>query len=128
VRQGVYTFDSSTLGFFILHPSVLVSATVLSGSFECMRRSILDERIKSPSEMSIPMLRGSLIHELVQTVLSSGTSTQLVELIDQLVKGSIEDLWAAKTSEAEMTEELLSTIPRIQEWEETFLTKSMGVS
>ncbi len=49
--------------------SPLVGWFQVGGSFGCARRAVLDERIKS-SDLSMPALLGTMLHQLFQVLLS----------------------------------------------------------
>src|SRR5690349_5678602 len=48
----------------ILHPDHLIAATVVADSFSCLRRAVLQDRVKATSKANPPMLYGNLLHEL----------------------------------------------------------------
>lgn len=93
-----------------------------------MRRTLLDERVKADGETSIAMLRGSLLHELVQDQMVNGPSMDpssgMEAKITDVVRSCTGDLWSTGTSETEMSEELLKALPKIQEWADTYLLAS----
>jgi DNA replication ATP-dependent helicase Dna2 len=69
-------FDSSNRcivdnarNMIILHPDHLVSATVVADSFGCIRRAVLQDRVKATGSASAPMLYGNILHELCQEAL-----------------------------------------------------------
>ncbi|PTB76253.1 Dna2-domain-containing protein, partial [Trichoderma longibrachiatum ATCC 18648] len=53
----------------ILHPDQLISATVVADSFGCMRRAVLQDRVKATSEASPPLVYGTMLHEIFQEAL-----------------------------------------------------------
>lgn len=51
----------------ILNPDVLLSATSVGSSIECLRRAILQLTLEDPrGEPSLPMIVGNIVHELLQ--------------------------------------------------------------
>jgi DNA replication ATP-dependent helicase Dna2 len=53
----------------ILHPDHLISATSVADSFGCLRRAVLQDRVKATGQASPPMFYGTLIHEIFQEAL-----------------------------------------------------------
>lgn len=48
----------------MLHPDVLLSGTLVSGSYKCSRSSVIQERFGGDS--SVSAVKGTLLHELFQ--------------------------------------------------------------
>src|ERR1700761_3235164 len=69
---GQCVIDNAS-NILILHPDHLVSATVVADSFGCIRRAVLQDRVKATSEASAPMLYGNLLHELFQEAMARNT-------------------------------------------------------
>lgn len=54
----------------ILNPDLLLSATAVGGSIECLRRAVLQQLLEdSQGEPSIVMTIGNIVHELLQSAL-----------------------------------------------------------
>lgn len=53
----------------ITNPDLLLSATTIGNSIECMRRAVLKSRFTQPGEPGILMTIGSIVHELLQEIL-----------------------------------------------------------
>jgi len=71
-RNGTCTVDNAT-NMIILHPDHLVSATVVADSFGCIRRAVLQDRVKASGQTSAPMFYGNLLHELFQEAMKKNT-------------------------------------------------------
>jgi DNA replication ATP-dependent helicase/nuclease Dna2 len=67
--QGTCIIDNDA-NMLILHPDHLVSATVVADSFGCVRRAVLQDRVKATSHANPPMLYGNLLHEIFQEALT----------------------------------------------------------
>jgi DNA replication ATP-dependent helicase Dna2 len=78
----------------ILHPDHLISATVVADSFGCLRRAVLQDRIKATSEANEPMLFGTLLHELFQEALRDNRwdTEFLSQTIDKLLPGKFDTI------------------------------------
>ncbi|AQZ16294.1 DNA2 (YHR164C) [Zygosaccharomyces parabailii] len=77
----------------ILNPDVLLSATSVGSSIECLRRAVLQTIIEDPrGEPSIVMTIGNIVHELLQEALRCKledeklTTEYLEEVLDSILK------------------------------------------
>ncbi|AGO12143.1 AaceriAEL218Wp [[Ashbya] aceris (nom. inval.)] len=53
----------------IQHPDLLLSATMIGNSIDCMRRAVLGAQLVEPGEPSIHITIGCIVHELLQEFL-----------------------------------------------------------
>lgn len=108
----------------ILHPDQLISATVVADSFSCMRRAVLQNRVKATSEASAPLVYGTLLHEIFQEALMANnwTSTFFHEAIEKAMKRHIEDLYTIKVSLTDAREHLSSKLPEVRGWAQKFIS------
>lgn len=108
----------------ILHPDQLISATVVADSFSCMRRAVLQDRVKATSEASAPLVYGTLLHEIFQEALMANKWDPpfLNIVIDKAMKKHIEDLYTIKVSFTDAREHLASKMPEMRDWAEKFIS------
>ena len=108
----------------ILHPDHLISSTVVADSFTCMRRAVLQERVKATSEASPPLVYGTIIHEIFQEamVANEWDPQFLTSLIDKILERYLEDLYVIKVKVADAREHLLSKTAEMRSWARTFLS------
>ncbi|MBW0462867.1 hypothetical protein O181_002582 [Austropuccinia psidii MF-1] len=78
MKLETLVFSSSEPGhLLILFPSVLISATTVSNSISCSRRSALTHRLKTSSnELGEAVVRGNIVHEVIQNLLLSNDKYQ----------------------------------------------------
>lgn len=107
----------------ILHPDHLISALVVADSFTCMRKSVLQDRIKATSESSPPLVYGTILHEVFQAAMQANRwdSDWLRTTIETIVARHIEDLYEIKLSVEQAIEHLLSKMPGLQSWADVFV-------
>ncbi|CAO2650600.1 Nn.00g018920.m01.CDS01 [Neocucurbitaria sp. VM-36] len=107
----------------ILHPDHLISATVVADSFGCLRRAVLQDRIKATSKANPPMLYGTLLHELFQEALkvNEWNSQFLLETIDKLLPSKFETILEINSTCEAVKEHLSSKLPELQAWAEIFV-------
>ena len=107
----------------ILHPDHLISATVVADSFGCLRRAVLQDRIKATSKANPPMLYGTLLHELFQEAIKVNRwdTSFLLETIDRLLPAKFETILEIESTCEEVKAHLSSKMPELQSWAETFI-------
>lgn len=108
----------------ILHPDQLISATVVADSFSCMRRAVLQDRVKATSEASAPLVYGTILHEIFQEALVANRWDQafLNGVIEKTMKKHIEDLYTIKVNFTDAREHLSSKMPELRGWAEKFVS------
>jgi DNA replication ATP-dependent helicase Dna2 len=114
----------------ILHPDHLISATVVADSFGCLRRAVLQDRIKATSRANAPMLYGTLLHELFQEAMKANRWDDkfLMETIDMLLPGKFETILEINATCEQVKEHLRSKLPELQSWAEIFVRANPRVS
>ena len=124
-------FITDSDNMLILHPDHLVSALAVADSFSCMRKAVLQDRIKATSESSPPMLYGTVLHEIFQEAMKASRwdGDWLEELIDTLLARHIEELYQNNLNTDAARAHLRTKIPELQAWAEVFVkakNESMG--
>lgn len=114
----------------ILHPDHLISATVVADSIDCQRRAVLQDRIKAFAQLEKPQAFGVFFHEVFQEALKENQwdMASLRALVERVLLGHIEELYAINMSVQEALEEIMGKIPTVLSWAETFLHASPQVS
>jgi DNA replication ATP-dependent helicase Dna2 len=108
----------------ILHPDQLISSTVIADSFSCMRRAVLQDRVKATSEAAPALVYGTMLHEIFQEALTANQwdLEYLASVVDCVLGKHIEDLYIIKTSTIDAREHLLSKMMELKHWAETFVS------
>ena len=114
----------------ILHPDHLISATVVADSFGCLRRDVLQDRVKATSKAFPPMLYGTLLHEMFQEALKANRWDRdfLLETIDMLLPRKFETILEINSTCEQVKEHLASKLPELQSWAEIFVRAESRVS
>ncbi|KAJ3013117.1 Tripartite DNA replication factor [Thoreauomyces humboldtii] len=109
----------------VLHPDSLVSATGLSESFQCLRMSILKDRVGSESQMTPPIVYGNLLHSLMQTCLAEEdfSTDRIKRGIGELVKDNVKDLYAIAETETAAIIFMSQFAPVLEGWAKRFVSK-----
>ncbi|EEH08040.1 conserved hypothetical protein [Histoplasma capsulatum G186AR] len=120
--MGQCVVDNSE-NLIILHPDHLISATVVADSFTCPRRAVLQDRVKATSEANKPQVYGHILHEIFQAAASANRwdLNWLREVISSTLEHYVESLYEIQVEFSEATEYLMSKMPALQAWAETFM-------
>lgn len=114
----------------ILHPDQLISATVVADSFGCMRRAVLQDRVKATSEPTPPLVYGTMLHEIFQEALLANRWDlgYLAKVIEKIMEKHVEDLYTIKVSMAIAREHLQSKMTELTYWARAFVSPKPKVS
>ncbi|RKF65749.1 DNA replication ATP-dependent helicase/nuclease DNA2 [Erysiphe neolycopersici] len=119
-----YVDDAENL--LILHPDHLISSTVVADSFSCIRRAVLQDRIKATSEPNPSLVYGTLLHEIFQAAMVSNRwdSDWLTELIKKIAVKHVEDLYSVKIQIPDAVIYLQDKMFEMQSWANKFISPS----
>ncbi|OAQ73999.2 DNA replication helicase Dna2 [Pochonia chlamydosporia 170] len=122
VRGQCIVDDAQNL--LILHPDQLISSTVVADSFGCMRRAVLQDRVKATSEASPPLVYGTMLHEIFQEALMANQWDLpfLARVIDGIMEKHVEDLYTIKVGLPSAKEHLLSKMTELSCWAKSFVS------
>ncbi len=114
----------------ILHPDQLISATVVADSFGCMRRAVLQDRVKATSEPTPPLIYGTMLHEIFQDALLANQWDLpfLSKIIDTIAEKHVEDLYSIKVGLPTAKEHLQSKMMELSYWAKSFVSPKPNVS
>lgn len=114
----------------ILHPDQLVSATVVADSFGCMRRAVLQDRVKATSEASAPLVYGTILHEIFQDALLANRWDLpfLAQLIEKITEKHVQELYTIKVGLPSAREHLQSKMLELSYWAKSFVSSQPNVS
>ncbi|KAK7743988.1 DNA replication endonuclease-helicase Dna2 [Diatrype stigma] len=121
--SGQCIIDNSQ-NILILHPDQLISATVVADSFTCMRRAVLQDRVKATSDKTPPLVYGTLLHEIFQEALTSNQwSLEFLDsVICRITERHVEDLYTIKVSLPDAREHLRSKMTELKHWAAAFVS------
>jgi len=114
----------NTQNMLILHPDQLISSTVIADSFSCMRRAVLQDRVKATSDASPALVYGTLLHEIFQEALMANRwdSGFLGNVMDRTMSTHIENLYTIKVSMSDAREHLWPKMKEMQYWADLFVS------
>ncbi|CAG7927157.1 unnamed protein product [Penicillium olsonii] len=107
----------------ILHPDHLISATVVADSTDCQRRAVLQDRVKVIAALERPQAFGIFFHEVFQEALKANTwdMDSIKSLVENIMSKHVEELYSIQMSIPEAVEYIMSRIPAVLDWADTFL-------
>ncbi|KAJ3326805.1 Tripartite DNA replication factor, partial [Kappamyces sp. JEL0680] len=104
----------------IVDPDELVSSTVVADSFQCLRRSIIKDKIRFTGDTSEVMVQGNVVHALFQSALTNKNFAKewLTQKLHDILRGYVEDLYSLGISEDAFMKKLLPNVSWIMAWKE----------
>ncbi|KIX94368.1 uncharacterized protein Z520_09754 [Fonsecaea multimorphosa CBS 102226] len=107
----------------IIHPDHLISSTVVGDSFTCMRRAVLQDRVKATSAASQPQVYGHILHEVFGHAMriNKWDIQSFREIIDKILPSYIESLYEIGVRLQDATEYLLGKTPELMAWASVFV-------
>ncbi|KAF9902786.1 Tripartite DNA replication factor [Linnemannia zychae] len=110
-------------GLLIVKPDYLVPTTALAESFSCIRKPIIDTRARKPDESTIPLVHGTILHELFQQSLCNNDfSTEGMQTrIEDLIQTHLNDLCLVNETLETAREAFSQWISSCQEWARRYL-------
>ncbi|PIB00773.1 DNA replication ATP-dependent helicase/nuclease dna2 [Cercospora beticola] len=116
--------DDEHSPLLIVHPDHMLSATTVADSFDCIRKAVLQDRIKATSEGSKAMVYGKILHEIFQQALSANEWSEsfLAELVDRTIQAHVEGLWELGMRDTNLAaEEVKAKMGEITAWAGIFV-------
>lgn len=106
----------------IWHPDVLVSSTVVADQLFCPRKTVLTRRLTFPGELSIPMLVGTMVHEIFQACfLNEQWDLEFMDFtLDSEIANRQYEIYTIGDVENDIREKIRSHFEYIQSWFKSF--------
>uniref|UniRef100_V5EZ47 DNA replication ATP-dependent helicase/nuclease DNA2 n=2 Tax=Kalmanozyma brasiliensis (strain GHG001) TaxID=1365824 RepID=V5EZ47_KALBG len=77
--------DRALDNLLVVHPDVLVPATKVADVASCIRKPVVQDRLRGASDVTISLVMGNMLHELLQACLTASAS-------DHKSKGSLPEI------------------------------------
>lgn len=116
--------DNESSPFLIVHPDHMLSATTVADSFDCIRKAVLQDRIKATGETSKAMVYGKILHEIFQQALSANQwdDSFLSSLVERTVRAHVEGLWELGMADTNLAaEEIKAKMGELAAWANVFV-------
>jgi DNA replication ATP-dependent helicase Dna2 len=116
-QTGRFILDN-TAGFLVVHPDTLVNSTQLGVAEDCLRRAVIEERVKKVGDKSPLAVIGQMIHEVVQQALRTGNFSQdaLVKSMKEVIQDRIQEVYFAGLDEEDCRQQIGDVLPALQSW------------
>ncbi|KAL9625814.1 MAG: hypothetical protein Q9160_000134 [Pyrenula sp. 1 TL-2023] len=122
-RLGQCIVDDAD-NMIILHPDHLLSATVVADSFQCIRRAVLQDRVKATSEADKAQVYGSVLHHILQAAMTNNRwdLEWLMVTIEKILQTSfLESLHEIHVAIPEAVDYLMSKMEDLRAWASVFI-------
>ncbi|KAL8900728.1 MAG: hypothetical protein Q9207_005553 [Kuettlingeria erythrocarpa] len=108
----------------IVHPDNLVSATVVGDSFQCIRRAVLQDRVKATSDSSEPQIYGHILHEIFQEAMKANRwdDEWLRMTIEMIASRYLEAFFEINLDPVRAVEQLVEKTTPLQTWAKIFVS------
>ena len=119
--------DTDPSPVIVVHPDHMLSATTVADSFDCIRKAVLQDRIKATGEANKSMVYGKILHETFQQALSANRWDDdfLAELVERTVQNHLEGLWELGMHDTLLAEEEVKTkMGELAAWARIFVAES----
>jgi DNA replication ATP-dependent helicase Dna2 len=105
----------------VIDPDELISTTMASDSFHCLRRAMLKDKVRLVGTSNAVMIEGNVIHSLFQEAMVSNIFSKewLTLKLSEIIKENAEQLYSLGLAERDMMQKLEATIPQIISWKES---------
>lgn len=109
--------------YVVLHPDFLISATTVADTISCLRKSVLQERVKATSDISKPLVYGNILHALFQSALEAHdfSIATLEAFTKKILMDYIQDLFILREEVPVATEYVRSKFGLLQDWAGRFI-------
>ncbi|KAL8987596.1 MAG: hypothetical protein Q9177_003213, partial [Variospora cf. flavescens] len=108
----------------ILHPDHLVSATVVGDSFSCIRRAVLQDRVKATNDSNESQVYGHILHEIFQEAMKSNRwdDEWLSKTIEEIASRYLESFFEINVDPIKAMEQLKAKSVALQSWAQIFVS------
>ena len=134
-----YVIDHASPYLFVLHPNIFVPPSTVCLHVECSRMAVLKSNFRFKMDTSstsgresergrmLAMLRGSMIHELYQSLLKSQSfqKKDFIDNLDQVVRKHVPDLWSLRCEEVKIFIEIMKKMDTLMKWARIYLSPSL---
>lgn len=109
--------------FIILHPDTLISSTHVADGINCLRKAVLEDRVKAANDYTPDLVYGSILHELFQLSLSANKFTQefLMSKIDDMLIKYLDKLYSIDLEVDVAKSNLLEKFPSFIDWAQKYV-------
>lgn len=110
----------------IWNPDVLISSTVVADQLFCPRKTVLQNRFKFPGETSMPLLVGTIVHEIFQAcfIAEKFDDEFLENFLDNEIRCRLIEIFTLGDVVQDLKNKIREHLPFIKYWFRTFYKKT----
>ncbi len=116
--------------FIVVEPSILLPPTTITTALPCNRRGVLSAYIGGRDEVSLPLLKGSMLHNIFEQLATTSDLAfqpeKLEELVQSYIDSNIETFYILKTDMDTFIREIKASVKDAQQWVLKHLSKFDG--
>ena len=128
-KYGQYVVDDAQ-NYVILYPDYLISSTVVGDSFTCMRKAVLEDRVKATSDANQSTIYGHILHEIFQEAMRANRwdDQWMSSTVSKIVTRHMEELFEINIELAMAIDQIQSRTVELQAWAKIFIAATPQVS
>ncbi len=123
-QDQIIISDAEGSPLLVVHPDHMLSATSVADSFDCVRKAVLQARIKASGDTSKPMVYGNILHAIFQQALTANRWDDdfLTETVERTVEQHVEGLWELGMQDTTLaSEEIKTRMVELAAWARIYL-------
>lgn len=127
INPSVVDEDQNLL---ILNPDTLILATALSDLITCERRSVLNARFSGPGDISVPLIVGNIVHEVLQLCMVEARADHdfIQKNVQERVNANRVEIEAMGESQALVEAKCMEHADYIQKWVQSHVLRPDGTT
>lgn len=117
---------SDTHNLLIWNPDTLVASTVVADQIDCPRKTVLSKRLSFPGLYSLPLLTGTIVHEIFQIcfLTTKYSAEYMRDLVEIEVQRRLLDIYTLGDVVDDLKAKIYTHLPYIQKWFDTYFKKT----
>ena len=129
LSRHCHVIDNNSINLVITYPDLLISATTISDSFECLRKAYLQNKTGSSNQVSSAMVHGKMLHELFQMSLETGdfSIVGIRHNLEYIIQNSTLELYSISEKETDAMSTLSENSARLADWGKTYFGSDISV-
>ncbi|KAG5519473.1 hypothetical protein PMAC_002100 [Pneumocystis sp. 'macacae'] len=126
-KNGICIVDNCH-SLIILNPDYLISCTSIANSYSCIRKTIIQEKVKIVGDVSKSQIYGKMLHYLFQLCLKNNNFSLsfLKEKTENLILNNLESLDEVGENIENAMEYIYQRFPNLQEWASRYFLNTSG--
>ncbi|CDR40478.1 CYFA0S05e00980g1_1 [Cyberlindnera fabianii] len=118
--------DKDSDNMLVWNPDLLLSATLVSDTINCLRRSVIKTRYASPGESNIYLIVGEIVHSVFQAVLRENHCdiTFMEGCVEKEIEQYILDILSIQETKESIRNQVKQHLPYIKTWFDLYVKEN----